>query len=765
MRNNVEVLSPAGNKKAFIAALNAGADAIYMGVGKYNARAMAENFTIEEYCECIKEAHKREVKVYLTLNTLVKNNEIREALNLVAILYSKGLDAVILQDLGLAMKIHELFPKLNIHASTQMSVYSLEQVNFLKSLGFSRVVLARELSVQEIENICKATGVEVEVFVHGALCVSFSGQCNMSRLIGEKSANRGTCAQTCRMRYSLYKDGEKRPIIQDKYILSKKDIWGLDYVERLVKAGVKSLKIEGRNKGPEYVAQATKVYKDRINGSVDDKEKADLLQVFNRSGKSEGYLNGVRFKDSISLDTPKNVGVILGKVLDVNKKYIKVKLENDIDLHDGIEINSNLGAASTIVTCIRNNKFDIVNKKVQSGNVVWLGDINSKCNVGDVVYKTSDSKLNEELNIIYATKIIRQKDYDLYVEIKKNEKVYVVARNENTKTELLSEIVPEDSIKKSVTEEDVVNAFSKTEESSVRFKNYNIKVDSNLFLPISKLNELRRKLIEKTENSFDINLDVTKEQELIDNLTFGKEEDKRNSKYNSLYIYSYDKNKNYIKEYEAKYNKKLDRLYIVANDFAIYSKDIIEKYKNIELFFVIPNVTLNKLQKYIETNLEALVKEGVKGILVGNLQYMNLVNELKKQYGLIIGADYSLNITNILTIDTLKKLGFDFFTLSFELNEQDIEQIADKYNVELVENLATAMTSRYCLIGSFAEQRKKDVCSRPCTRDNYYLVDGHNKKYDIVCDNFDCVMRLIRNKYRYSEDIKSKSNIRNCWLS
>lgn len=761
MKRNTEILSPAGNMKSFISALNAGADAVYMGLGKYNARAMAENFTLEEYIWCIKEAHKRDVKVYLTLNTLVKDDEIKETLKLVANLYSNGLDAVILQDLGLSMKIHELFPKLSLHASTQMSVYSLEQVEFLKSLGFSRVVLARELKFEEIEYICKNTDVEIEVFVHGALCVSVSGQCNMSRLIGDRSANRGTCAQPCRMKYSLYKEGERAPIVANKYILSKKDIWGVDYIQKLVDAGVTSLKIEGRNKFPEYVAIATKAYKQSLSmGTGDfDRLKHDLLQIFNRSGKSDGYFSGVKYKNSITLDTPKNVGIKLGQVLDINKKYVKVKLDTDIDLHDGIEIMSSNSDISTIVTCIRDNKFNIVNCKHSTGEVVWIGDINKKCNIGDVIYKTSDSSLNETLNKNYVTKLTRQKNCDVKININLGQNIEVEVGN----IKYISDVIPEASIKKSLTEVDVKEAFSKTEDTAVHFENYIINLDNGLFVKVADLNKIRRKVVEKIESSFGVNIDVSNELKAVEKLNILNSNREKTVNLNSLYIYSYNNNRDYKTEYYDKYNERLQRLYIVANDYALYYKDIIDKYADVELFFVIPNVTLNKLSKYINENLEKLVMLGVKGVLAGNFQYMKLLKELKEKYNIIIGADYSLNICNSLTINKLNELAFDFVTLSFELEDEDVHKLINN-NVELVENLATAMTSRYCLIGSFVGTQDKESCNRACTQGKYYILDSFNKQYDIVCDNFDCIMRLVRNKNRYEDKVRREANIRHVWL-
>lgn len=356
--NKVEVLAPAGSMEAFFAAIHTGADAVFMGVDTLNARTMAKNFSIDEYITCLNYAHIRDVKVYLTLNTLCEDDEIQEALKIVEKLYVEGLDAVIVQDLGLAYVLHQMFPKLPLHASTQMSVYSLLQVKFLETLGFTRVVLARELSIEEIKYICQNTSMEIEVFVHGALCVCLSGQCNMSALIGNRSANKGSCAQPCRMKYSLYKDKEK--LVQDRYLLSKKDIYGINHVEALINAGVTSLKIEGRNRSPEYVAQAVLVYKKKAQEHVIDSAlEKNLQQMFVRTTPSSGYFDGVLKAESISFLSPKNTGLYLGKICDKNNKLIKVKLNEDIFLHDGIEVIET--GSSTIVTLIKDEKGNFLN--------------------------------------------------------------------------------------------------------------------------------------------------------------------------------------------------------------------------------------------------------------------------------------------------------------------------------------------------------------------------------------------------------------------
>ena len=248
--NNVELLSPVGEWDSLVAAVQNGANAVYFGANEFNARMNSKNFDREELKNAIEYAKLRNVKTNLTLNILIKNDEFQKAMELVEYAYKCGIDAIIVQDLGLAREIIKKFPKLDVHSSTQMTIYNLKGAQEIQRLGFKRCVLARELSIEEIKQICNNTDLEIEVFIHGALCISYSGQCLMSSLIGGRSGNRGKCAGTCRLPYSLLKDSE---VVDKGYLLSSKDVCTLDILPELISAGVKSFKIEGRMKSPEYV--------------------------------------------------------------------------------------------------------------------------------------------------------------------------------------------------------------------------------------------------------------------------------------------------------------------------------------------------------------------------------------------------------------------------------------------------------------------------------------------------------------------------------
>lgn len=262
-----------------------GADAVYLGASDFNARSSATNFSLEELEKAIDYAHLREVKVLLTLNTLIKNDEFTSAIELANVAYSFGIDGIIVQDMRLASYLIQNFPDLPIHASTQMTCHNLSGANVLENAGFKRIVLARELSLSEIEYISKHTSCELEVFVHGALCICYSGQCLYSSLIGGRSGNRGKCAQGCRLPYSLLEDNKP---MDNGYLLSPRDLCSLEQLPRLLPF-VHSLKIEGRMKTPEYVATVTRIYRkyiDKILNEeeyiIEDQDKQDLLQVFNR---------------------------------------------------------------------------------------------------------------------------------------------------------------------------------------------------------------------------------------------------------------------------------------------------------------------------------------------------------------------------------------------------------------------------------------------------------------------------------------------------
>lgn len=332
----MELLSPAGNFESAIAAFHGGADAIYLGGKNFSARMGADNFSEEELTKIADFAHQIGKKVYVTLNTLLFEDEFEPAVEFAAFLCSVGIDAIIVQDLGLAYYLHQALPELPLHASTQLNCHNIEQAKALKQIGFTRVVLAREANKDFISEV-KAIGLEVEVFIHGALCVSYSGNCLLSSFNGGRSGNRGRCAQPCRMKYDIFEDGVK--INEDVYAISTKDLQTIDEVKELQNAGADSLKIEGRLKSKEYVYQTAKAYFDALHSEVNPQEKAKLQALYSR-GFTKGYLFDESPFRLLSQGTSSHQGEEIGVVTQVRKERVTIHLSKTVHRLDGIRFLS-----------------------------------------------------------------------------------------------------------------------------------------------------------------------------------------------------------------------------------------------------------------------------------------------------------------------------------------------------------------------------------------------------------------------------------------
>lgn len=438
-----ELLIPAGGIPQLIAAVENGADAVYLGGNAFNARINADNFDIESMEKAVDFCHLRGVKVYVTLNTLMRDDQLEPALNYAKNLYKIGVDALIIQDLGLGQLIRETMPDFEMHLSTQGTIFGVGGANTAKSLGYSRVVLAREMSLEEIKNVCEKSQIETEVFVHGALCFCFSGQCQLSRTFGGRSGNQGVCAQPCRLPYKLVgrndtkeekiplsdkNPTESRTDFEKKHHLSPKDLSLIDHLDELIKIGVNSLKVEGRLKSPEYVATVTRIYRKYIdefckNGSynVSDADRKDLLQIFNRGNFTDAYLRGESDESLMASEFPKNQGVYIGEVKSIKKikSIYTLKISADttkqLSVGDVIEArfnneSGNLETESTLITYIEHRKRKNKNKdsekfthKQQSavyGEVV-VGDFSKPIPIGAKIYRVISKELSERAQESY----------------------------------------------------------------------------------------------------------------------------------------------------------------------------------------------------------------------------------------------------------------------------------------------------------------------------------------------------------------------------
>lgn len=702
----MELLSPVGNFDNLIAAVQNGADAVYLGADVFNARAGAKNFNRNELKEAILYARKRGVDVHLTLNTLLFNHELQEALEVAKFAYQCGISAIIVQDIGLALELIRRFPDLPIHSSTQMTISNLDGVNLMQKLGFKRVVLARELSMQEIDKIRQNTTMELECFGHGALCVSYSGQCLFSSIVGGRSGNRGLCAGPCRLNYGLLKDGKN---IENGYLLSPKDICTLEILPQLLDLGIDSLKIEGRKKSYEYVSIVTKMYRKYIDLAKDKSkeykvEKEDLqqiLQIYNRGGMGTGYLENRQ--NIVYLEKPNHLGVYVGEVktIDRKRKRITIAKAEEIFTGDVINIHENTSYISEIV----------------NGNTV--GEIKNIENVrvGDEVYRIVSNQLNKKQWEIYKKEVRK-------VEI--SSKLYLEGENlclelYNNEIDVKSALKYEKSDVNEIDKSRILCQIQKTGNTIFDIKNVEIEVE-NLKLPISQLNQLRREAIEKFEKALENSI-VRRYDKAMD-LEIPK-------------VKKIAKVKPKVNLYLQKFDNQIDYAKIPYHEIYVPFKDLAKAGSLRDCIAILPNIIDKNYEKLIEENRAFFEK--VKAVQISHLSQIELLKRMKIDKKIV--ADDTLNITNHLSEKFLQELRIQRFTISPELDKNAINEFGSNLEKELVVyGRPCLMTSKYCPIG------KNGDCKMACQKGNYALKDRKEFVFPIVSDSVNCHTRIYYSK-------------------
>ncbi len=486
----IELLSPAGDLECLKMAVKCGCDAVYISGKEFGARAYAKNFTLEEIKEATKYCHLYDVKIYVTVNTLIEEEKQEEVLEYIEKLHNYGVDALIMQDLGLISITHQKFPNLEIHASTQTHNTNNESLKFLKNLGCKRAVLAREMNTQDIKKI--NTDIELEVFIHGALCVCYSGCCLMSSRMFGRSGNKGECAGPCRFSYDLYIDNKKQ-LQKDSYLLSTKELCLNKKIEKLIKLGINSLKIEGRMKSKYYVGYVTKFYRNLIDKyynqeklTYKEEEYKNLLKLYNREFTT-GYLNNE--ENIINNKTCNHQGYPLGKVLSTGNK-IKIKLSDDITQGDGIRFSNGKGM---ICNYIYNEKGLLINS-AKKNNIIYLDNkIGIKENY--TVNKTLDKQLEKEIENIKDKKI----QIDFKVQAHKNKNLTITIINKNIEiTKSLGKVTK--AINTPVTKQDITEKLSKLGTTPFKLNKIYFDIEKDIFIQIKNINILKRELVEALIN-------------------------------------------------------------------------------------------------------------------------------------------------------------------------------------------------------------------------------------------------------------------------
>ena len=752
----VELLAPAGSREALVAAVENGANAIYLAGNAFGARAYASNFDREALREAIHFAHLRKVAIHVTVNTIVADEEMGPLRDYLRFLYEAGADAVLVQDLGVARVAHETVPDLPLHASTQMSVSSLEGVRALAELGFTRVVLARELSLKEIRHICAHAPVEIETFMHGALCVCYSGQCLMSSMIGGRSGNRGRCAQPCRLPYTLV-DEKGQDVLGDKagsYLLSPRDLSTIDVIPDLIEAGVSSLKIEGRMKRPEYVATVVRTYREAIDTyyagkgyAVTQEERDDLAQIFNRDFTT-AYLEGRPGKAMMSDRRPNNRGLLIGRVTayDWDARIVTVKLSGRLGLGDQVDFWVKVGGRVTATISALTDAKGRAVEEGQAGDTVSFA-IPSAVRDHDRVFKVYDARLMERAKETYASGApVRRIPVAIAVRAAIGEPLTVTLCDaEGHRGEGRTDFIGESARKRPLSEEIIRKQVSRLGTSVYEMKSLHCDIAGEVMVPMSEINEARRKAVEA--------LDALrlKEIEAREHRPEPKFTDRiaRPTPKKADFLVAVDT----LGKAEAALAAGADGILFGGES---YEHRVIapEEYERAwqmareagaRIDFNTPRIVHDGQQKHAERLLAAFAAFPPDAVHVHNIAMLALVRRLTD---FAIHADYSLISYNKQTLAFLKDYGASGATLSPELTAKEIRQLAKESPLPLtciVHGRLELMVSNYCVTGSFLGGCGEGPCTQPCTRGHFALKDRKDALFPLAMDQF-CHMHVLNSK-------------------
>ena len=760
---NIELLSPVGDFTCLKAAVQNGADSVYFGASQFNARASASNFNLSQLKEAISYAKLRGVKTHLTLNILMKEEEFEDAILLATKAYELGIDAIIVQDLGLAKFLISHFPDLPIHASTQMTIHNLEGVLAAEKLGFKRVVLARELSLDEIRYICHNTHIEIETFIHGALCISYSGQCLFSSLVGGRSGNRGKCAQPCRLSYELLKENNKQKINLDKgYLLSTRDLCGLEYIPDLIDAGVMCFKIEGRMKSPEYVATVTRIYRKYIDLAlsnapyiIDEADKRDLALVFNRGGFSTGHYSSSPNKELVYKDKQNHMGLYIGNVASLKnaKSHVFVNLKDSIYIGDTIQFekeNTNYTVSELIVKGKNQNSA--------STGLIELGRMKGNIHVGDKVFRTNSRSLqltakesyqkeNKKIPLISNISIQQGKTIQLTVKTHCFDSIY-----QNIEVTVFSNAIPVRATNHPIEKDRIIAQLQKTNNSHYVFEKINVYLEKDTFLPsISIINELRRNALEQITSKAIQNMNR--------NISFSSIEKNLRQETSiphtppispkiALLLNNLLLTEDYTKL------EKVDALYIPLRFFSDKKREVqlLALTQKRKVFIYMPTIVKGNYKNILNNLIEnSIDKFQICGFVFSNLSSSLLIEELERKYPNRFSyiANYTLNTYNSHTLKELSHLGFHRVTLSPELDKKTLLSLCQTSTISkeiVIYGRLPIMSINYCLLGK--TNHCYPTCGTQCQENDtvFYLKDRLGLFFPIIPDHIQTVTTIFNSK-------------------
>lgn len=751
-----ELLAPAGDRTCLIAAVENGADAVYFGLTRHNARARAANFDGADLPEVMRLLHGRGVRGYVTLNTLAFPRELEDLEGTIRHLAGSGVDAVIVQDLGLARLIRAVTPDLEIHASTQMSITSAEGIRLARELGCARVILARELSLAEIGRISDEAELPVEVFVHGALCVAYSGQCLTSEALGGRSANRGECAQACRMPYQIVCDGELQDLDNVQYLLSPQDLAAYDLVPQLIELGVASLKIEGRLKSPEYVANITQHYRRAIDAAwagqpldFEPRDVRDMELSFSR-GFSHGFLDGNNHKVLVRGDYAKKRGLFVGRVSAVGSAGVRLDLAAPVKPGDGLVFDGDDAAGvpeqggrvyevipvgrrpaaasgseglSAGPAELRFGRHDLDLRKIRPGQRVW---------------KTDDPELTRRLRKTFEGAPHRLVDVDVVVQAVTGAPLRLEGRTATGLSACCESPAPLERAEKHEADETLLREqLGRLGGSVYRLATLTAAIEGGPMVPKSLVNAMRRELVARLdEQAARAPARALAEGPVLPALrtamTAARVEPREAP--TSVQLSALCRN---TAQVEAAIASGIATIYVDYQDITRY-KDAVAAARNgaATLFLATP-----RIQKPAEGNLlRYLAKQGADGLLVRHAGGLYFARE----QGIPFVADFSLNAANELTVELLRAYGAARVTASYDLSFDqldDLAQAAPPSWLEVVVHQQIPMFHmEHCVFCAFLSPgTDKTNCGRPCDDHDVKLRDrvgkDHPLKADVGCRN------------------------------
>lgn len=730
-----ELLSPAGNWDCARAAVANGADAIFFGLPKFNARLRADNFTEEDLPELMEFLHAHGVRGFVTMNTLIFTRELKAAEEQLKLLEQCGVDAIIVQDLGLARLARHVAPGLEIHASTQMTITSPEGLQFADQLyQLDRAVLARELSLKQIGKFSPQECVPLEVFVHGALCVAYSGQCLTSESLGQRSANRGECAQACRMPYTLVVDGEERDMEDVRYLLSPQDLAAVDLIPELVRQGVVSYKIEGRLKSPEYVAAITKVYRKAIDAAVaeqdspiTDNDRYAMEMTFSR-GLSTGWLEGTNHPRLTHGKFGKKRGVYLGEVMAADRGWVDVKLATRIPIKagDGIvfdageDRNKEQGARVWKVAGQRllfHHKHSGLDwKRIQPGQTIW---------------KTDDPKLNQALKASWKTAKLEpvRQSLDIVVRGEAGQPMVLSSGRVSVQSDEVLEVAQS----RPLTTDFLEKQLGRLGETQWKIGKLTNDLKGEVMMPVSAVNRLRRALVDTLDREEETQPVVSCSGRLDDLLPERKTDESHQRELSSLC--------RSMEQIEASLEVGVSNILVDFEDIR-RGKDavaLVRSQKGARVHLATP-----RIQKSGEAGFFKVVERAEPdGVLIRNL---GGIAYFKDRDDLYKTGDFSLNCSNPITAKTLlEEGGLDHLTVSYDLNINQVLDLllaapTDWFELTLHQHMPM-FHMEHCVFCTFLSNGGTSIlnCGKPCEEHHVQLKDRvgqlHTLKADVGCRN------------------------------